>query len=121
MIQIKRAYDPAAPGDGYRVLIDRLWPRGIRKEALPLDTWAHDLAPSTELRKWFQHDPARWDEFRKRYREELSHEPAAALVADLRKRAAKGPVTLVFGAHDVQHSNAEALSELLAEADSRGE
>lgn len=115
-IRIKRAYEEAAADDGYRVLIDRLWPRGIRKEALIIDAWAKDLAPSADLRKWFQHDPDRWSEFRRRYREELQDEPARSLLADLKRRARSGTVTLVFGARDATHSNAEALLELLREA-----
>ena len=114
--RIKRAYDEAAADDGYRVLIDRLWPRGLRKEALTIDAWAKELAPSTDLRKWFQHDPDRWDEFRRRYREELQEEPARSLLADLKRRGRRGTVTLVFGARDATHSNAEALLEMLREA-----
>ncbi len=117
-LRIKRAYEEAAADDGYRVLVDRLWPRGIRKEALIIDAWAKDLAPSADLRKWFQHDPDRWAEFRRRYRAELQHEPARSLLADLKQRARSGTVTLVFGARDATHSNAEALLEMLREASS---
>lgn len=112
-IKIKRAYEDPGPEDGYRVLVDRLWPRGIRKDALHVDLWAKDLSPSTELRQWFQHDPARWEEFQRRYREELHAGPAAALLADLDRRSRTETVTLVFGARDARHSNAEALVEML--------
>lgn len=113
-IMIKRAYEPAADGDGYRVLVDRIWPRGISKETAALDVWIKALAPSTELRKWFNHDPALWDEFRKRYRAELdASEEAQAAIKDLRARGRKGPVTLVFAAHDSEHSNATFLQGLI--------
>lgn len=113
-IQLKRAYEPVAPGDGYRVLIDRLWPRGIRKTELQLDAWAKELAPSNELRRWYHHEPELWDEFRKRYRDELDGTAGAEeTMADLVNRAREGTVTLVFSARDAEHSNAEALSELL--------
>ena len=113
-INLKRAYEPPAPEDGYRVLVDRLWPRGIRKEDLHVDAWTKDLAPSNELRRWYHHDVEMWDEFRQRYREELTANPAAEqALADLAKRAKDGTVTLVFSARDAHHSNAEALCEML--------
>lgn len=115
--RLKRAYDPAEPGDGYRVLVDRLWPRGVRKEELELDEWLRDVAPSTELRRWFGHDDSRWDEFRRRYEAELQHEPAATRIAQLREREREGQqLTLVFAARDAEHSNAEVLREVI-EAD----
>jgi uncharacterized protein YeaO (DUF488 family) len=110
-ILIKRAYDPPSHDDGARVLIDRLWPRGIKKESLAVDQWAKALAPSTALRQWFGHDPARWQEFRQRYAAELR--PHAELLDTLRTLARKGPVTLVYGAHDETHNNAVALREFL--------
>ncbi|MBK5205992.1 MAG: DUF488 domain-containing protein [Polaromonas sp.] len=110
-IRIKRAYEPPAHDDGARILIDRLWPRGVKKEALALDQWAKELAPSTELRQWFGHDPARWQEFRQRYAAELR--PHADLLESLRTLARKGPITLVYGAHDEAHNNAVAMREFL--------
>ncbi len=113
-IRIKRAYEDAAKNDGYRVLIDRIWPRGVSKDEARLDDWIKALAPSTELRKWFGHDPDRWDEFRKRYRKELKgSDEAQQALDDLRKRARRGRVTLVFAARDSEHSNAAFLQELL--------
>ncbi len=106
MVHIKRAYEPAAGSDGYRVLVDRLWPRGLRKEDARLDEWLRDLAPSDGLRKWFGHDPARFQEFRERYERELSTEAARAQLDALARRAARETVTLVYSAHDEQHNNA---------------
>jgi uncharacterized protein YeaO (DUF488 family) len=112
-VRVKRIYDPAEPADGYRVLIDRVWPRGVSRERARLDEWARDLAPSDELRKWFAHDPGRFDEFRARYREELrGHEDD---VAALRARAAESTVTILYGARDREHNNATVLAELLRE------
>jgi uncharacterized protein YeaO (DUF488 family) len=88
LIRLKRAYEPAARQDGYRVLVDRLWPRGIRKQALAIDRWAKELAPTQALRRWFAHDPARWTEFVERYRRELKVEPAPDLLRELSTRAA---------------------------------
>lgn len=110
-VQIKRIYDPADPADGFRVLVDRLWPRGIPKQQARLDAWARELAPSTPLRKWFHHDPERWSEFCERYREEL-REQAAQLEA-LRQRACKQPVTLLYAAKDKQINHAAALRDFL--------
>lgn len=110
-IDLKRAYDPPARSDGYRVLIDRIWPRGVTKDKLALDAWVKDLAPSTGLRKWFGHDPKKWDEFRQRYAREL--EPHADALEQLAEKAKDGHVTLVFGAKDTEHSNAAALKEHL--------
>jgi len=114
-VLIKRAYEPPAPEDGVRVLIDRLWPRGVKKEALALDQWAKELAPSTALRQWFGHDPARWAEFQKRYATELQTQ-AEALDA-LRVRARRSTVTLVYGAHDEAHNNAVVVRALLLAPD----
>lgn len=110
-IRIKRAYDPPESDDGYRVLIDRLWPRGVSRERADLDEWERELAPSNELRRWFGHDPTRFDEFRKRYRREL--EAHADKLNELRGRASRGPVTLVYGARDREHNDAVVLAEAL--------
>ena len=107
----KRVYEPAAKSDGARVLVDRVWPRGITKEKAALDLWLKEIAPSTALRKWFGHDPARWDEFRKRYGKELDGNAEA--VAQLKDMIAKGPVTLVYSAHDAEHNQAVALLDYL--------
>ncbi|HET9112131.1 MAG TPA: DUF488 family protein [Ktedonobacterales bacterium] len=113
-IATKRVYDMPAPEDGERILIDRLWPRGLSKERARVDLWLKDVAPSAELRTWFGHDPARFDEFRQRYEAELAREPGRAAFALLREHAERGRVTLVFGAQDATHSNAAVLRELLA-------
>ncbi len=110
-VQIKRAYEAQAPQDGTRILIDRLWPRGIKKEALAVDQWCKELSPSTALRQWFGHDPALWEEFERRYTAEL--QPHAEQLEALRALARKGTVTLVYGAHDEQHNNAVVLRALL--------
>ena len=111
-IDLKRAYDPPTKSDGRRILVDRVWPRGITKDDLQIDAWLKDLAPSTELRKWFGHDPAKWDEFRKRYALELEQRPEA--LEELVDKARAGHVTLVFSAKDTQHNNAVVLKEHLA-------
>lgn len=116
MTKLKRAYERAGRGDGYRVLVDRLWPRGIKKEALPLDAWAKDVAPSPALRQWFGHDPARFQEFARRYHRELRAPAAAAVLADLARRAAHGTVTLVYGARDEVHNGAVVLRDALDDA-----
>ena len=111
MIRIKRAYEPAARGDGRRLLVERLWPRGMRKEALRLDAWVKDVAPSTELRKWFGHRVDRWTEFQRRYRRELSaHRDAWSSILEAGRR---GPVTLVYSAHDAEHNAAVVLRDYL--------
>lgn len=110
-IAIKRVYEAPAEGDGYRVLIDRLWPRGLTKEAVAMDVWAKELAPSTELRKWFGHDPALWDEFRQRYAVELTE--SASVWQALARRSAQEPVTLLYGARDEAHNDAVALKALM--------
>jgi uncharacterized protein YeaO (DUF488 family) len=110
-IRLKRAYAEPAVSDGYRVLIDRLWPRGVSMTDAEIDEWARELAPTTELRKWFGHEPARFDEFRQRYREELAtHDDK---LRELRGRARKGPLTLVYSARDEEHNDAVVLAELL--------
>jgi uncharacterized protein YeaO (DUF488 family) len=110
-LKLKRAYAPAEPGDGQRVLVDRVWPRGVSRAEAHIDLWLKEVAPSTALRKWFGHDPARWDEFRRRYREELKGNPA---LDQLKAMAAEGRTTLVYGAKDEAHNQAVALAELLA-------
>jgi uncharacterized protein YeaO (DUF488 family) len=112
-VRTKRIYDPAEPDDGYRVLIDHIWPRGVSRERARLDDWARDLAPSDELRKWFGHDPGRFAEFRARYRDELADR--SERLAELRALAASGPLTIVYAARDREHNNAAVLSELLRE------
>ena len=114
MVRIKRAYEAAKPADGYRVLIDRLWPRGLRKDQAHLDEWLKELAPSEGLRKWFGHDPERWAEFRRRYRRELDTPAADALLDGLVRRASHGTVTLIYSAHDELHNDAVVLAENLA-------
>ena len=111
MVRIKRIYDPPAPADGTRVLVDRLWPRGLAKDEARIDEWLKEIAPSDELRKWFGHDPARWEEFRERYRREL--EARTEILDRLRALAGKGTVTLLFAAKDEKHNNAVVLKELL--------
>jgi uncharacterized protein YeaO (DUF488 family) len=106
-IRLKRAYDPPAKEDGYRVLVDRVWPRGVTKERLRIDVWLKDLAPSTELRTWFGHDPTRWDAFRQRYAGELRGQAEA--LEHLVGPAKQGTVTLVYAAKDPDHNNAVAL------------
>ena len=110
-VRLKRAYQPPAAEDGTRILVDRLWPRGVSKEHAALDQWMKDIAPSTELRKWFGHDPARWDEFCRRYADELHQN--AELLSQLRSLARQGPVTLVYSAHDEVHNDAIVLRDLL--------
>lgn len=112
-IHTKRVYEPASPADGVRFLVERLWPRGLRKESLRIEGWLREVAPSTELRRWFGHDPAKWDAFRQRYRAELEAQPDAWRV--LLDAARHGPVTLLYSAHDVTHNNAIVLQEYLAE------
>ncbi|HEY7346407.1 MAG TPA: DUF488 family protein [Gaiella sp.] len=110
-IRLKRAYEPAEAADGYRVLVDRLWPRGISKERARLDEWARELAPSSELRRWFGHDPGRFDEFRRRYLLELAAHGDE--LAELRKRASAGTLTLVYAARDGEHNDAVVLADAL--------
>jgi uncharacterized protein YeaO (DUF488 family) len=109
MVKLKRAYEPASRGDGARVLVERLWPRGIRKEALALDEWCKEIAPSTELRKWFSHDPKRWSEFKLRYREELKEAAASERLRALADLSVSRTLTLVFSSHDTEHNNAVVL------------
>jgi uncharacterized protein YeaO (DUF488 family) len=110
-VRVKRAYEPALAGDGYRVLIDRLWPRGISRDTARLDEWARDLAPSATLRTWFGHDPARFAQFRLHYAKELAAQETK--LRELRRRASKGTLTLVYGARDTEHNDAVVLAEIL--------
>ncbi len=110
-VRLKRAYEPAAAADGSRVLIDRIWPRGVSREEAHLDEWARELAPSGELRRWFSHDPDRFAEFRRRYRAELTAQEAK--LRELRQRARQGTLTLVYAARDTEHNDAVVLAELL--------
>ena len=110
-VRLKRVYEPAAPADGYRVLIDRLWPRGVSRARAALDEWERELPPSAELRRWFNHDPGRFEEFRRRYIDELRHHRSR--IATLRRRARKGTLTLVYSARDTEHNDAVVLAEVL--------
>jgi len=110
-IRLKRAYEPPARSDGYRILIDRLWPRGVSRERADLDEWERELPPSTELRQWFGHDPSRFDEFRRRYIEELRLERGR--LTELRRRARSGTLTIVYSARDTEHNDAVVLAEVL--------
>lgn len=113
MIQLKRVYEPPAKSDGVRFLVERLWPRGVKKESLQLDGWLRDAAPGTALRKWFNHEPAKWAEFQRRYRAELGKNPAAW--QPILDAARTGPVTLLFSSRDAEHNNVAALKAYLAE------
>ena len=110
-IRTKHVYETAADEDGYRVLIDRLWPRGLSKEKARLDEWARDLAPSDELRRWFDHRPERFDRFRRRYTDELREQRDH--ISELRRRARSGTVTIVYAARDAEHSNAAVLAAII--------
>lgn len=110
--RIKRVYEPRAPGDGQRVLVDRVWPRGFGKEKLRDVIWLKDIAPSTDLRKWFGHRPERWEQFRARYAAEIDRNPDS--LAKLRALCARGPVTLLYSARDEEHNQALVLAEYLA-------
>ena len=112
MIKLKRAYDPASEDDGVRFLVERLWPRGVKKTALRLDAWLKDVAPSTELRRWFSHDPSKWIEFQRRYSAELDAKPEA--VEPILEADRRGRVTLVYSSHDEEHNNAVAPRAYLA-------
>lgn len=114
MLRIKRVYDPPATEDGLRVLVDRLWPRGLSKEAAAVDIWLKEIAPSAELRTWFGHEPGRWPEFQRRYGEELSSPERSAALERLRQAVReKGAVTLLFGAREETHNHAAMLREIL--------
>lgn len=110
-LRLKRVYEPYAPADGRRILVDRLWPRGLKKDTARIDLWLKDVAPSNELRKWFAHDPAKWPTFRQRYQDEL--ETNSVAVARLRQELSQGPATLLYGAKDEEHNNAVVLRDYL--------
>lgn len=110
-VRLKRAYEAPSSDDGLRVLVERLWPRGLSKERAAVDLWAKELAPSTELRRWFKHDPAKWDEFQKRYRDELRQNPSK--VEALRAECKKQTVTFVYAARDEEHNSAVLLKDFL--------
>lgn len=118
MLKTKRVYEPAEHNDGTRFLVDRLWPRGIRKEDLKMEAWVKDVAPSPELRKWFAHDPAKWTEFQKRYRAELKANPEAW--KPILAAAQRGPVTLLYSARDTEHNSAILLKEFLEGQQKKG-
>lgn len=113
MLKIKRAYEPVSPHDGFRVLIDRLWPRGISKKNLPLNAWYKELAPSTELRKEFGHDSTHWRSFQKKYKIELQSAAAQEIIMALAKKAKKRSVTLIYGARDQEHNDAVVLKNVI--------
>jgi len=113
MIRIKRTYEPPARGDGRRILVERLWPRGMKKESLHAEAWIKEVAPSTELRKWFDHRVERWEKFRQRYRDELDANPGAW--EPILDKAGRGTVTLLYSAHDTVHNGAVVLCEYLME------
>jgi uncharacterized protein YeaO (DUF488 family) len=110
-IRLKRVYESTSSEDGMRILVDRFWPRGLRKKDAAVDRWLKEIAPSSELRQWFGHDPVRWPEFRRRYTAELRQH--TTMLDEIRELAKQGTVTLVFGAHDEQHNNAVVLREVL--------
>jgi uncharacterized protein YeaO (DUF488 family) len=114
MIKIKRIYESLtpSPGDGKRLLIDRLWPRGVKKDEVVFDEWVKELSPSTELRKWFSHDPAKWQEFKERYRQELMGR--TEILEKLKRDAKHGTVTFLYSAKDTEHNNAVALKEIIS-------
>lgn len=113
IVHLKRAYEEKGPDDGTRVLVERLWPRGISKEKAQIDLWLKEVAPSNDLRRWFGHVPERFAEFRRRYEKELDSAEAKAALEKLYELAQQGPVTLIFAAHDVQHSSALVLRDVL--------
>ena len=110
-ISIKRIYNPPSPGDGFRILVDRLWPRGVSKTDAAIDQWAKDLAPSTGLRKWFNHDTAKWERFQEKYRHELEERSAA--LRELLRTCGDRPMTLLFAAKDTKHNQAVVLKDML--------
>ena len=114
-VRIRRAYEPPLPEDGRRVLVERLWPRGVRKENLFINGWLKELAPSTELRQWFAHDPARWEEFQRRYREELRGERQQELLDELAQQASRRNLTLIYSSREERFNSAIALREIIEE------
>ena len=118
-VELKRAYDPPDPGDGNRYLVERLWPRGVKKDALSLKAWLKELAPSTELRRWYNHDPERWPEFTRRYREELANSGAQDTLERIAEEARRETVTLVFSTREVEWSGAKFLASVIEELASK--
>jgi uncharacterized protein YeaO (DUF488 family) len=114
MIRLKRIYEPPEAADGARYLVERLWPRGMTKERAALTAWLKEVSPSPELRKWYSHDPEKWPEFQKRYRAELKGEDHKRALEELRQAARKGPITLVYAAHDEERNSAAVLKQVLA-------
>jgi uncharacterized protein YeaO (DUF488 family) len=112
MVKVKRIYDPSSRADGKRILVDRLWPRGLKKEEAGIDEWLKEISPSNELRQWYSHDPAKWTEFKDRYRKELA--PHADLIQRLKAEGKKRTVTLLFSSKELERNNAVALKEILA-------
>ncbi|HWR54654.1 MAG TPA: DUF488 domain-containing protein [Bryobacteraceae bacterium] len=119
MIRVKRVYEAESPDDGTRYLVERLWPRGIKKASLHVDGWVKEVGPSTELRQWFSHDPAKWDEFRRKYFDELDSLPDAW--TPILETARHGTVTLLYSSHDTEHNNAVALKDYLESKESGGD
>jgi uncharacterized protein YeaO (DUF488 family) len=115
MLSVKRVYESKEAGDGVRILVDRLWPRGLRSAEADIDEWIKDVAPSDELRKWFAHDPEKWPEFKRKYTRELSEPSKAVFLKRIAKLAANGNVTLVYATKDTEHNNARVLEELIAD------
>jgi len=111
LIKIKRVYDPFSEDDGKRILVDRLWPRGIKKDKAKIDEWLKEIAPSDELRRWFSHDPSKWQEFKSRYKKELKKK--SDLIGKLKVESKKGRITLLFSARDTEHNNAVVLKEII--------
>ncbi len=111
-VLIKRIYEPAEKSDGFRILIDRLWPRGVKKEEAKIDVWLKEIAPSSELRKWFKHDPKKWNAFIKKYKDELQESPALEELRGLIKK--HKTITLLYAAHDMQHNNALVLKDFIS-------
>ena len=116
-IALKRVYDEPEASEGTRILVDRLWPRGLSKERAHIDLWLKEIAPSNELRKWFHHDPEKFTEFRQRYESELQSESGQEALAKLRELAKQGPISLLFAAHDAEHNNAVVLRDVLLSKD----
>jgi len=110
---IKRVYEPSEEDDGFRVLVDRLWPRGVSKEKARIHLWAKEIAPTDDLRRWFSHDPSRWAEFRLRYTAELSTSEKEGILADLAARSEEGTLTLIYAARDTSHNNAVVLRDVI--------
>ena len=118
-IRVRRAYDPPLPEDGRRVLVERLWPRGMKKEKLFLNAWLKELAPSDDLRRWFSHDPARWEEFQQRYRQELRGPRQQQLIDELAEQASRRNVTLIYSSREERFNNANALRQIIEERSHR--